>query len=147
MRKIAGVFFILLIILSGCTTDSENKEWEVSPLFKSGYTMIGKEGRLGFIYDDSEVTRFYPNKKQKYMWHFWGQSEELQGPLKITGTSKETGELITVFSVEAIGGSLNGADGHIPSIMSLPSPGLWKLETYFGGKLFDSITVQVHEQK
>ncbi len=150
MRLIASVLFILLS-LTGCITekpDPENKEWEISPLFKSGtYTMIGQEGRVGFIYDHSEVTRFYPNKKQKYMWHFWGKVEELQGPLKVTGTSKDTGEQITVLSVATIGGPNNGADAHIPSLMSLPSPGLWRLDAYIGEKIFGSIIVQVQEQK
>ncbi|WP_257009368.1 hypothetical protein [Bacillus sp. 7884-1] len=43
--------------------------------------MIGEKERLGFIYDHSEVLIFYPNKTQKYMWHFWGEDKELEGKL------------------------------------------------------------------
>jgi hypothetical protein len=98
LMRLVVIVMLLLLSLAGCVTEKpapENKEWKVSPLFRSGtYTMIGQEGRLGFIYDDGEVDRFYPNKKQKYMWHFWGKPEELQGSLKVMGKSKETGEKI-----------------------------------------------------
>lgn len=41
-------------------------KWKESPIFESGsYTMIGEEGHLDFIYDDSENLRFFPNKTQK----------------------------------------------------------------------------------
>jgi hypothetical protein len=80
------------------------------------------------------------------MWHFWGTPAELQGSLKITGTSKETGETITVFEADATGQPNNGADAHNPSMMSLPSPGLWQLEVFIGEKLFGSVVVEVHEQ-
>jgi hypothetical protein len=150
MRFLLSIIFIA-VFLTGCAAEEpkfENMEWQVSPLFKvSSYTMIGQEGRIGFIYDDMEVTRFYPNKEQKYMWHFWGGPEELQGPLKVTGTSKESGEQITVFKAIAVGGANNGADAHNPSQMSLPSPGLWRLDAYIGEKLFGSVVVEVHEQK
>jgi len=149
MRSVVIVMLVLLSLI-GCVSEKkptpENKEWKVSPLFQSGtYTMIGQEGRLGFIYDDSEVDRFYPNKKQKYMWHFWGKPEELQGSLTIMGTSKETEEKITVIAANSIGSPNNGADGHTPSLMSLPSPGLWRLDAYIGKKHFGSIIVEVHQ--
>lgn len=78
MLKRLGIFIfssILLLGISGCddAVDDKNEIWEQSPVFESGgYTMIGEEGRLGFIYDESEVMKFYPNKTQKYMWHFGG---------------------------------------------------------------------------
>ena len=136
------------VILSVNEPKPDNTEWKVSPLFKSGaYTMIGQEGRLGFIYDDLEVSRFYPHKVQKYMWHFWGKPEELKGKLKVVGVSKETGEQITVFETQALGGANNGADAHTPSGMSLPSSGLWRLDAYIREKYFGSVVVQVHERK
>ncbi|MGG0670807.1 hypothetical protein ABE073_20020, partial [Lederbergia citrisecunda] len=58
---------MLSLVIAGCNDEEPIKEeviqhnWNESPLFKSGsYTMIGEEGRLGFIYDDSVVVRFYP---------------------------------------------------------------------------------------
>jgi hypothetical protein len=43
------------------------------------------------------------------------------------------------------GGPNNGADAHIPSNLSLPTSGLWKLDAYLGGKLKGSIIVDVKE--
>ncbi|MEK3881851.1 hypothetical protein [Paenibacillus sp. PL2-23] len=120
------------------------EDWTVSPLFESGsYTMIGEEGKLGFIYDDGAANRFYANQTQKYMWHFWGTSESLSGSLTVEGTHKETGETITVLYSNAIGGAHNGADAHLPSLMSLPSPGLWRLDAYIGDNFFGRIVVEV----
>jgi hypothetical protein len=52
-------------ILIGCSNETEIN-WKESALFESGgYSMIGDKGQIGFIYDDEEVTRFYPNKEQK----------------------------------------------------------------------------------
>lgn len=107
--------------------------------------MIGEEGRLGFIYDDGEVLRFYPDKVQKYMWHFWGEEQELEGELKVTATHENDNEEIYVTGGE-LGNAINGADKHIPSNMSLPKSGMWKLDAYIGDKLFGSVYVKVHEK-
>jgi hypothetical protein len=147
--RLVVIIIIFLLSLTGCIAekpDPEKTEWKVSPLFKSGsYTMIGVEGKLGFLYNDTEVDRFYPHKKQRYMWHLWGVHEDIQGSLKVIGTSKEGGDKITVFSAAPIGGPHNGADGIALSYMTLPSPGLWRLDAFIGEKLFGSIIVEVHE--
>lgn len=149
--RLSILIMILFLSLAGCGAEEpkpDNTEWQVSPMFKSGaYPVIGQEGKLGFIYDDTEATRFYPNKKQKYMWHFWGKPEELQGPVKIIGISKEREAHVIVFEEEAVGEPNNGADAHNPSMMSLPSSGFWRLEVYIGEKLFGNVIVEVHEGK
>jgi hypothetical protein len=126
---------------------SDGQDWQESPLFKSGdFTMIGQEGRLGFIYSDREVDRFYPNQTQKYMWHFWGDDQEFDGELKVMATHENGGEPITVLEDLPLGGPNNGADRHVPSNMSLPKSGMWKLDAYIGDKLFGSVYVKVHEK-
>ena len=127
-------------------TDNHVKKWKESPLFESGsYTMIGEERRLGFIYDDSEHLRFYPNKVQKYMWHFWGDDQEFDGKLKVIATHENDEEQITVVE-GGLGGDNNGADRHAPSNMSLPKSGMWKLDAYIGDKLFGTVFVKVHKK-
>ncbi|MCM3708217.1 MULTISPECIES: DUF4871 domain-containing protein [Cytobacillus] len=127
-------------------SENEHQVVKESPLFESGgYTLIGEEGRLGFIYDDSESLRFYPNKTQKYMWHFWGDDEEFNGNLKVTATNEKEEEKITVVE-GGLGGAHNGADRHAPSNMSLPKSGMWKLDAYIGDKLFGTVFVKVHKE-
>jgi hypothetical protein len=159
---------VLLIIFSlttvGCTTNvtikndetvtnnevdkNQAQNWIESSLFKYGnYTMIGEKGRLGFIYDDSEVLRFYPNKIQKYMWHFWGEDKEFDGKLKVIATQENDRKQITVLEGIDISGPNNGADRHTPSNMSLPKSGIWKLDAYFGDKLFGTVFVKVHKKQ
>ena len=125
---------------------SEASNWKESPIFTvNQYPMIGEEGRLGFTYDDTELTRFYPNNEQKYMWHFWGNDDEFEGPLKVIASHKESGAQHTILKNQTMGGPNNGADQHAPSMMSLPKPGLWKLDAYIGEKLFGSVFITVHK--
>jgi hypothetical protein len=153
------ISIIVLLTTVGCTnknketitTNVENKDlaqkWNQSPLFKSGnYTMIGEKGRLGFIYDDTEVVRFYPNKTQKYMWHFWGEEQEFNGKLKIVAIHEIDEEEQITVAEGGLGGDNNGADRHAPSNMSLPKSGMWKLDAYIGDKLFGSVYVKVHKK-
>ncbi|MBK3495258.1 hypothetical protein JFL43_10420 [Viridibacillus sp. YIM B01967] len=142
---------LIFTIITSFTVIGCNQEegWKESPLFESGnYTMIGEEGRLGFIYDDSEVIKFYPDKVHKYMWHFWGTKEELEHPLKVIATHETGGDSITLFGGDGNDVSpLNGADMSLPTNMSLPKSGMWKLDAYFDDKLFGSVYVKVHEKK
>lgn len=92
LRKISFLLlFVVVLATAGCTdinekandvsnnhakTNPRSQNWKESPLFKSnGYTMIGENKRLGFIYDDSEVTRFYPNKKINTCGIFGGRTK------------------------------------------------------------------------
>ncbi|MGM0847238.1 MAG: DUF4871 domain-containing protein [Bacillota bacterium] len=146
MNKIAvqSLFLVLaLVFLAGCT----NEKWEESSIFESGnYKMIGVEDKLGFIYDDSEAIRFYPDKENKYMWHLWGNPEKLKGELKVTATHNESSEEVTVTEGLALAGAHNGADAHTPSMMSLPKSGMWKLDAYVDDQLHGSIFVKVYEE-
>ncbi|WP_251028003.1 MULTISPECIES: DUF4871 domain-containing protein [unclassified Bacillus (in: firmicutes)] len=158
MKKII-LALLLGLLLIGCSntkqTVKETKEvkWEESATLvqeietKQGTKIenvfrIGDNGKLGF----GEYGPFIAGQPQKYMWHFWGDKETLTKPFKVIGVSKETGKEITVFQVQ--GQNLapnNGADHHLPSSMMLPSGGLWRLEAYFGDKLFGNIVVNVKE--
>ncbi|WP_244996473.1 DUF4871 domain-containing protein [Paenibacillus sp. FSL W8-0186] len=147
-----SVFLILIVVtMTGCmksadSLNSESQPWEESPLFQSnGYSMIGEEGRIGFLFDDSDVMRFKPNKVQKYMWHLWGDEQELNGKFKVVASPENGGEPVTVLEDLSLGSANNGADRHIPSQMSLPAKGMWKMDAYVGDSLFGTIFVQVHE--
>ncbi|MGO1059198.1 S26 family signal peptidase [Planococcus sp. FY231025] len=129
-------------------TTRKEAAWEMSPLFESNnFSMIGEEGRAGFIYGDDEATRFYENKVQKYMWHFWGSEEELAGTFKVIGTHEKSGEEIVVVpeAEQPFLSSNNGADHHIPTQMSLPYKGMWRLEAIFNDKVFGTVFVEVEE--
>lgn len=119
--------------------DVPDSSWEQSPSFVSGdYAMIGVKGRLGFIHPG--LVAGQPNK---YMWHFWGRDEELTGDLDITALKKDTTEIIEVFHSKLMFGKHNGADAALPTTMSLPSAGLWRIMTSINGHLFGSVIVEV----
>ncbi|WP_051251517.1 DUF4871 domain-containing protein [Paenibacillus harenae] len=115
--------------------------WELSPLFKSGsYSLRGIEQRVGFI-----DPGFIAGKGNKYMWHFWEADQKLDGKLTVMAVKKGNNQMIGVFDGFSLGGALNGADRSVPSSMSLPEAGVWRLLPFVGGKLVDSIVVEVKE--
>lgn len=76
---------------------------------------------------------------------FWGEEQELEGEVKITATHENDNEEIYVTG-GGISGANNGADRHMPSNMSLPKSGMWKLDAYIGDRLFGSVYVKVHKK-
>ncbi|MBO0603695.1 hypothetical protein I2483_18695 [Sporosarcina sp. E16_3] len=154
-RLVLTCAVILSVVIGGCNDEEPIKEeviqhnWNESPLFESvGVTMIGEEGRLGFLYDNNEVVRLYPNKVQKYMWHFWGNEDELIGDFRVLGTHENSDEEIII--VPKRGNTFlspnNSADQHFPTNMELPKSGVWKLDAYIGEEIFGSVYVKVYKK-
>lgn len=113
--------------------------WEVSPEFRSGsYLMRGIEKKVGFI-----DAGFIAGKTNKYMWHFWGTPKDLDGKFEVKAVKQGETRMIDVFASDSLGGAHNGADRNIPSSMSLPEPGLWRLLPFVNGRLIESIVVDV----
>ncbi|PWV99738.1 uncharacterized protein DUF4871 [Paenibacillus cellulosilyticus] len=123
----------------------EEPSWDVSPEFRSGaYLMRGVEQKVGFI-----DAGFTANKPQKYMWHFWGDEDLLNGPFEVKAVKQGTDKIIDVYSsnpissANALDGELNGADRHTITTMELPEAGRWRLLPYVKGRLLDTIVVEV----
>jgi hypothetical protein len=113
--------------------------WELSSLFKSeNYWLRGKERNVGFI-----DPGFIAGKSNKYLWHLWDAEQELDGKFNVMAVKQGDDHMIEVFSGPSLGGTLNGADRSIPSSMSLPETGVWRLLPFVGGKLIDSIVIEV----
>jgi hypothetical protein len=153
-----GILLLCFIMMFTSCVNKKDKEWTESRMFKKydHYTLIGKKGSLGFTYDDSTTdSRFYPNKVRKYTWHFWNSPNEEKklmpgNKVKILGTSEDSKDNINVFE-----GAINTIDtietsaesesvAKVPSTMSLPSKGIWRLDAYIDGNLFGSVYVTVH---
>ncbi|WP_226536466.1 DUF4871 domain-containing protein [Fictibacillus halophilus] len=139
MKKIIVALFILL--LTACTQN----EWNESPVFESGsYKMIGEKNKIGFIYDP-DVERIYLKKETKYMWHVWGKDVANQN-LRVEGISENDSEPLHLFEAKLSGTPHNGADAVTPSSISLPKPGIWKLDAYVDEKLFGTVYINVHKK-
>lgn len=123
----------------------QSPSWDVTPQFQSGvYWLRGIENQVGFI-----DPGFMAGKVQKYMWHFWGTEEHLNGPFEVKAVKEGSDTLITVFSSDplssanALGGAMNGADRVLPTSMMLPEAGRWRLLPYVRGILLAPIVVEV----
>jgi hypothetical protein len=85
-------------------------------------------------------------KAYQNFWFFWGQEVALKGKLEIIGVKQgNERNRHTVFAAGGVSEPIKGtADGHIPpSNMTIPEPGLWRLEAYIKDKYFGSIVVDV----
>ncbi|MEO2076009.1 MAG: hypothetical protein ABGX20_11635 [Bacillus sp. (in: firmicutes)] len=150
---------MLGLLLTGCSNTKQTikqVKWEESATLvrevvvtddgqKDDFVFrMGDNGKFGI----GEYGPFIAGQPEKYMWHFWGDEKVLTKPFKVIGVSKETGKEITIYKYPATSSLApnNGADHHLPSRMMLPSPGLWRLEAYFGDKLFGNIVVNVKEK-
>ncbi|BFT71952.1 DUF4871 domain-containing protein [Paenibacillus sp. P36] len=123
----------------------QSPSWEITPMFQSDvYLLRGFEKQVGFI-----DAGFKAGKDQKYIWHFWGTEEKLNGPFEVKAIKEGSDNLIDVYasnplsSANALGGPLNGADRALPTSMMLPEVGRWRLLPYVHGKLLDPIVVEV----
>ncbi|GAA3403090.1 DUF4871 domain-containing protein [Paenibacillus hodogayensis] len=120
--------------------DVPDPVWKVSPSFRSGaYEMLGIPQRIGLI----DAGGFIAGKSNKYMWHVWGNPEELQGEFTVQAVRQGSDRMIPLFSADGLGSALNGADAAIPSMLTLPEPGMWRLMAFIGGRLEGSVVVDV----
>jgi len=139
---------LAVFILAGCTeTNDIANGWKESAVFElSGITGDGQDIKSHWIGEQVRVAitnnPFVVDKDQKYMWLFWGNEKELVGKkFEVLGTS-EQGEEKSVFS-GSLGGANWTAQASHPSLIALPSKGLWKLDAYVEKVLYGSIIVSV----
>lgn len=128
----------------------EKHVWEVSPTFvvpfpgtangQEELRLRGEPGKLAIV--DQLIVAGKPY--QNY-WFFWGKAEELEGKPEIIGVRQDNeNDRRIVFTAGGVSGPLASAAGHIPpSNMTIPEPGLWRLEAYIGDKYFGSLVVDV----
>jgi signal peptidase I len=124
--------------------------WEVSPSFsipfpsasdgKAELLLRGEKGKLAIV--DQPI---FAGKPYQNYWFFWGKPEVLSGSPEIIAVRQNHAEnRRVVFAAGGVSGPLAGADGHIPpSNMTIPEPGLWRLEAYIAGTYFGSLVVEV----
>ncbi|MBN2910829.1 DUF4871 domain-containing protein [Polycladomyces sp. WAk] len=152
------IFVFLSLFLAGCThaestvtidkkpkaaTQALSKQWRASPTFSvtsNGITVqwIGEKGRVA-------VTNFpfIAGQTQKYMWLFWGNENEIIGKdYKVIATS-DRGIQKTVLSGQSLNGPIWGATASSPSLITLPTKGMWRLDAYVNDQLHGTIFVEV----
>ncbi|KAB2336036.1 hypothetical protein F7731_10990 [Cytobacillus depressus] len=132
------------------------RNWRITPTFPppsdDGHysNLRGLKGKAVYI-DTGEMKA---GEAYKTRWFFWGDdlTESPGEQLKITATQKDTGrrEIITRSNGWEISNPqykdlkevLNAqASQHV--MMTLPSPGFWRLDAHIGNKYYASIVIEV----
>lgn len=129
-----GRFYADIVLHAG------EPSWEPSPEFAAGgYSLTGVEGKVGIL-----SPGFVAGQTNKYMWSLWGADDELQGELVVKAVKRGDTEMVTLFE----GIELSGANSalNLPSSLTLPEPGMWRLLPFVDGVLFDSIVVEAKQQ-
>lgn len=125
------------------TPDGKKSAWEASPLFdlappdERSYQVFGIPGKVAVR--GSETLE--AGSLAKYLWFFWTDrtSEE---KVKVVGVKEGSREPIDLIPPTSLTSPLYGADATLPSTLTLPTAGMWRLDVYFGEQLFESIYVK-----
>ncbi|UOR13221.1 hypothetical protein [Halobacillus amylolyticus] len=133
-------FSIFLLTSCSNASTSEESPVEASYFETENYTMLGEEGKVGFILGQNED--LVANNTKKYMWHLWGNEEFENKDFEVKGINLDNSDEKTLVT-SPIAGPNNGADAHIPSNMTFPSEGTWELDILVGGELFYKMTVEI----
>ncbi|HEU4964868.1 MAG TPA: DUF4871 domain-containing protein [Bacilli bacterium] len=127
------------------TADTETAPaWEVSPLFDlespdlQAYQVRGLANKVAIRGDDT----LSAGQHEKYLWFFWGD-DVLDREMKVMAVRQGTTDPIELIPPTRLTSPLYGADATLPSTLTLPSAGLWRLDAYLGDELFGSIVVSV----
>ncbi|MBH5319974.1 DUF4871 domain-containing protein [Paenibacillus sp. GSMTC-2017] len=116
--------------------------WEVSSTFEVENSQLnGVYNKVGLLNHS-----FIARQSNKYMWHFWGEEEALDGEFQVLAVKQGSQELIPISAAKSLGGSLRGATRTHSSSMKLPEPGKWMLLPIVDGRLIESIVVVVNER-
>lgn len=142
----------------GKLLQGSEENWQLSTEFATSTfeVLLGEKDKIGIA-----GPSFIAGKTDKFLWHFFGGTNEVstltRGDFKIIATNRESGEqervLVQnsrmVWSYEFIKGSPltpieeTGSIHSIPTNMKFSKPGVYRLDTFFGGKRFGSVVVEV----
>jgi ABC-type glycerol-3-phosphate transport system substrate-binding protein len=142
MMKKWLIISLLVLTLAAC---SENA-WEESPTFTAdGETMQGVENRLAF--STASITPVKAGDTNKYMWHFWSKDDDYFGKFEVVAVHEKNGKTVHVYGSpnSDTAQPLHGAQHHLPSLMTLPDAGMWRIDVMFDTVLFDSVYIHVVE--
>jgi len=113
--------------------------WELSPSFEAEeHQFVGQPNKVGII-----EAAFTKGKQTGLHWYLWGDQEKLvKGSFKLTASRQ--GDLpLTLMDHYAIAYGTNGADAQVPSVITIPSSGLWKFDAYVDDEIYGSVVVEV----
>ncbi|MFD1737608.1 DUF4871 domain-containing protein [Bacillus salitolerans] len=139
--RIVLIVMLLGIFVVGCQKET-TINYEATPTFISeGEEFVGLEGKVGFMNNN-----FKENEPEKTLWHFWGESDEIKGIVRVEGTHLETGEksplLLNSYSLKDATWEFNhgyftqpnfGATKTMPSYVGFEKSGLWEVSVYVDG--------------
>jgi hypothetical protein len=117
--------------------------WEPPVLWKPSREKTDMFAGQPFTYIGEKPVRIitgelYEDQAQKVMWLLNGSFAE---EVELVAVSA-AGERVELGKWN-VAGPLYDADGHFPSGIALPSPGVWKLQVLSGGKHFGHVFVEV----
>lgn len=115
------------------------QDWEISPIFKVGEsTMVGEPSKIGIL-----DTAFTAGKQKGVHWFLWGEQEDLvKRTFKLMASTQGT-KPITVVENYGIAYGSNGAEAQVPTLLTIPFPGLWKFDAFVDDEKYGSIIIRV----
>ncbi|MBU8880084.1 DUF4871 domain-containing protein [Bacillus sp. FJAT-29790] len=145
---LTGMIFALFVV--GCEKET-TINYEVTPTFVSeAEDFVGIEGKVGFLNNN-----FKENEFEKTVWHFWGESDEIKGVVRVEGTHLETGEKFPILlngpNLKNATWEFNngftqpnlGATKTMPSYVGFEKSGLWEVSVYLNNNHLGEFILEV----
>lgn len=148
VRFLLGMILVFFVV--GCEKEGRI-HYEATPTFVSeNEEFVGIEGKTGFLNN-----HFQENKFEKTLWHFWGESDEIKGAVRVEGTHLETGEkfplLLSGPDLKDATWEFNngftqsnlGATKTMPSYVGFEKAGLWEVSVYLDNNHLGEFIIEV----
>lgn len=137
---------IIVLFLIGCSkhldqaSNQENGDWIISPTFNIGEHKIrGENLKFGIV--DSPITA---KKQIGIHWLLWGEQDELvRKSFKLTAVKEHSTKELLLLNDYAIAYGDNGAVAQVPSLITFPTEGVWKITSYLDDRKFSTIYINV----
>ncbi len=136
------LFFIVCLILSGCSEDGK-ADWKTSPTFtKDKMTLHGLEGKFGIIKVNGESDEpEFPAGDQGRLYQLYFLEKDFNGKnYKMTATHKDTGETVKLYEW-AIENKQSGAK------FGLDKEGLWKISVVVDEKPYIDFVIEAEKKE
>ncbi|MDM5233441.1 hypothetical protein [Lysinibacillus pakistanensis] len=142
MRKMISFFFIMCLILSGCSEDIKT-DWEKSPTFtKDNMILHGLEEKFGIIKvnGESDEPEFPVGDEGRLYQVYFLEKDFIGKNFKMTATHKDTGETVKLYEW-AIENKQSEAK------FGFDKKGLWKISVLVDEKPYTDFIIEAEKKE
>ncbi|QTN01272.1 DUF4871 domain-containing protein [Sediminibacillus dalangtanensis] len=127
-------------------------DWDLSSTFhysveyesgeEGSYEIVGNKDTVGFTGPFPIIAK----DSQKYFWFYFGKENIYNKPVEVKAIKKGTKKPVNILSGPSTffeDAAVSPDSVNMPSTLTFPSAGIWKILMYMDGELYEKIVVEV----